>query len=244
MASVGMVDPDSLERLVPDHVHQGITAADSLRLHLERYEFAARHARPGRLLDLACGVGYGTRLVFDRGTGVERALGVDLSAEAVGYARDRYAKPGIEFQTGNGLEFEDRDGFDTVVSLETVEHVPEPGRLLDRLAALVRPGGVLIASVPTTPTAFVNPHHLHDFTERSFRALVERPGFREVTHLTQRQPFSPLAILRREEPRMRDLRRNLAGYYLTHPRAAFERVVSTLRYGFANRYTTIAWRRG
>ena len=55
-----------LERLIPDQIRPGDTTGDqTLQLHLARYEFAAAHARPGRLLDIACGVGYGTRWLTD-----------------------------------------------------------------------------------------------------------------------------------------------------------------------------------
>ena len=56
------LDAESLERIVPDELRAGErTGEETLRLSLERYEFAARVLRPGRVLDLACGVGYGTR---------------------------------------------------------------------------------------------------------------------------------------------------------------------------------------
>jgi SAM-dependent methyltransferase len=240
-----VLDPDSLERLIPHDAskHDGVTHKATLALHLERYELAARYARPGRVLDLACGVGYGTRLVFDHGTQIREAIGVDLSDEAVRYAREHYAKPGIDYRCSDALVFTDRDGFDTVISLETIEHVRDPRALIERLVSHVRPGGVLIASVPTTPSADVNPHHLHDFTERSFRALVERPGLREVTCLRQVQPYSPWSTITRKETRMQHMRQNLIGYYARHPRAAIDRVVATLRFGFTNRYLTGVWRR-
>ena len=76
---------DTLERLVPDQVHaEDQAGAESLGLHLRRYEFAAEHARPGRLLDLACGVGYGTRLLADQRTDLQALTGVDLSPGAIG----------------------------------------------------------------------------------------------------------------------------------------------------------------
>ena len=58
-------DGDTLERLVPDHIEAG-EGEETLQLHLARYEFAAAHLRPGRVLDIACGVGYVTRLLADR----------------------------------------------------------------------------------------------------------------------------------------------------------------------------------
>jgi 2-polyprenyl-3-methyl-5-hydroxy-6-metoxy-1,4-benzoquinol methylase len=48
--------------------------------------------KPGRILDLACGVGYGTELLA-AAVGVEEVLGVDIDPEAIAYARDRYPHP-------------------------------------------------------------------------------------------------------------------------------------------------------
>ena len=56
---------DSLERLVPEQLkpHE-VTGQLTLQLHMERYEFAATQSQPGRILDIACGVGYGTEILF------------------------------------------------------------------------------------------------------------------------------------------------------------------------------------
>ncbi len=234
------IETDSLERLVPDDVAPGeTTGQETLRLHLERYEFAAGHARPGRLLDMACGVGYGTRLLADRAAGVEDALGVDLSQDAVDYALGRYANGKARYARGDALAFADEQGFDTVVSLETIEHVPDPRALVRRLAQLLRPGGVLIASVPVTPSVDFNMHHLHDFTARSFRALVAENGLVERAAFEQVQRVNPLAVLKKSEARLRERRPNLIAWYARHPSALARRIAATARYGFANHYLTL-----
>ena len=75
-----MLDPDSLERLVPNAMDAADPAArETLSLHLDRYAFAARVAKPGRLLDLACGVGYGTQHLLAQNPALGPALGVDVS---------------------------------------------------------------------------------------------------------------------------------------------------------------------
>jgi SAM-dependent methyltransferase len=233
---------NSLERLTPDRLAEtGATGLATLALHLERYEFAAKHLAPGRVLDLACGVGYGTRLLAERSG--QPVLGVDLSPAAIDYARQRYGGPGIEFQVSDALRFRDAQGFASIVSLETVEHLPEPGRFLAAMATLLRPGGTFIASVPTTPSTDVNPHHLHDFTERSFRAAVSVHGLREVECMRQVQRVPLGAVLGRSEARMSDLRPNLPAWYLRHPLALLRRLAATLRHGFTNHYVTIAWRK-
>jgi SAM-dependent methyltransferase len=233
---------DSLERLIPDQLAAlGATGRATLELHLARYEFAARHLRPGRALDLACGVGYGTRLLADR-AGV-RVVGVDVSPEAIAYARSRYGGAGVEFRVADAMRFEDAEGFDSIVSLETIEHLSDPAGFLAHAVSLLKPGGCFVASAPTTPSMDVNPHHRHDFSERSFRGAVAIHGLAEVDCLCQVQEVPLLAVLGRREARMSDVRRNLPAYYARHPRALLRRIATTLRHGFANHYLTIAWRK-
>ena len=234
---------DTLERLIPDELDPGdATGLATLALHVERYRFAATHLCPGRVLDIACGVGYGAELLAERAD--VQVLGVDLAEQAIAYAQRRNPGPRLEYRVADALAFEDAVGFDTIVSLETVEHVADPGLLIERLGAMLRPGGCLISSVPTTPSVDLNPHHRHDFSEREFRRLVARraPRLREFAALRQVQTVSPLRVLRRSERRMRDLRGSLPHYYLGHPGSLVRRVVATLRFGFVNRYLTVAWR--
>lgn len=233
---------DSLERIVPDELHDGESTGDeTLRLHLERYAFAARYAR-GRVLDMACGVGYGSALLMERVPAIEGIVGVDLSADAIAMANQRYAHPRIAFVQADAKRFR-CEPVDTIVSLETIEHVPGPDELVAHLVSLLKPGGCLVASVPSTPSVDANPHHLTDFTERSFRAMFTTRGCTELDVLRQVQPFSPVRIVRRQERRMQSMRKNLLGYYLQHPGAVVRRAWSTLVDGFANRYVTIVWRR-
>ena len=236
---------DSLERLVPTELEsEDSTGQATLELHLERYRYAARQIRPGRVLDIACGVGYGSQLLAQSREEVS-VVGVDLSEAAVAHARAHYAGPRVRFHASDAMGFEDPEGFDSIVSLETVEHVAAPGALIAHLSTLLRPEGVLIASVPTTPSVDLNPHHLHDFSERSFRNLVRQSthGLEEIGVFRQRQPVSLTAVLLRRERRMGDLRRGLLTYYARHPKAMLRRIAATLRFGLANHYATLAWQR-
>jgi SAM-dependent methyltransferase len=234
----------SLERLIPDQLDaHDATGQEALRIGLERYAFAARHALPGRLIDCACGVGYGTRHLVEAAPQVTQAIGLDLSRSTIAYANERYGHERIEFRQGNALGPIEGAPFDTVVSIETIEHLLDPQAFVARMTRLVRPGGLFIASVPTTPSVDANPYHLHDFTPRSFRRLFRPHGLIEIDAFVQDQPFSPMAVAKRSEARMADLRPNLPAYYARHPGAFARRVWSTLRHGFKNRYTTVVWKK-
>lgn len=236
------LDADSLERLIPDDVvAEDTTGAETLRLHAERYDFAARYLRPGRLLDIACGVGYGTRILTDAANGRVRGLGVDISNAAISHANERYANEVTRYLCVDAMNFESDEGFDTIVSIETIEHLADPRRFVEHVAAFLNPGGHFIASVPVTPSVDGNPHHMHDFTERSFRRLFEHLAFVAIASFEQDQHFSPGAVMTRREARMQHVRRNLPIWYLRHPGSLFRRLTSTLRYGFRNRYLTVVW---
>lgn len=234
----------SLERLVPDSLNDDdATGQETLELHLARYRFASQFITEGRVLDCACGVGYGSALLAENAIGPKQVLGMDIDSNAVAYAKNKFQAPNLEYREGDGCLFDDSEQFDTIVSLETVEHVPEPMALLENFARLLKSGGHLVASVPVTPSVDVNPYHLHDFTTKSFRNLGIALELNEVSCLPQDQPFSPLKIAAGNEARLDDMRDNLIGYYLKNPSAALKRIQSTVVDGFRNKYLTIAWQK-
>lgn len=244
-----MLDCSSLERIIPDQLaDEGTTGVATLDLHLERYKFAAQHLVEGTLLDMACGVGYGTSHLISACGQVRQATGVDLSEDAIKYASERYADHRIRWIAADATTFRPDDevgeaGFDNIVSLETIEHLPQPQLFFRHLVGLLRPGGVLVASVPTTPSVDGNPHHLTDFTEHSFRGMASGLPLKEVAGLCQVQPFSAAKIVAGKEKRLSRDHRSLLSFYLRNPGKLVDRLVATGRYGFVNRYSTIAWQR-
>jgi SAM-dependent methyltransferase len=232
-----------MERIIPTALAAGeVTGEETLRLHVERYQWAARRTGGGRVLDLACGVGYGA-VMLAAGPGVREVVAVDSDADAIGFAVGHYRHPRVSHRQSDGLAFGEPGAFDAVVSLETIEHVNDPERFFAHLVELVRPGGMLIASVPVTPSVDANPHHRTDFSRRSLGALGRRHGLVERDRLDQRQPWSAVDVLLRRERRAADRRRGLLGWYARHPDALARRLVATLRWGFVNHYRTQAWRR-
>ena len=243
MKSNETIDANSLERIVPDDVMPGeTTGSETLRLHMERYEFAARHLLPGNVLDIACGVGYGTALLADK-PAVTQAFGVDINSASVEYARRRYAKAKVLFECCDADEFRPGRLFTNIVSLETIEHVGNPDALFTHLVSLLLPGGRLIASVPITPSVDANPHHKRNFSRRTFKRMGKRNSLAYVNSMLQVQRFNPIAIVTRTEARSANTRPNLARFYLRNPSHLGLRLFSTLWDGFVNKYLTIVWQR-
>jgi SAM-dependent methyltransferase len=240
--SESVASASTLERLVPAALDpDDVTGQETYRLHIERYDFASRFIGSGRVLDCACGVGYGSHRLVAAGDGARRVTGVDIDESAVAYARTNFIDPRLDYVCADAATFQ-AEPFDAIVSFETIEHVVDPEALIDNFVRLLAPGGLLVASVPVTPSVDVNPFHLHDFTPSSFRRMFARRGLTEVDSLLQRQPYQPLKMLAGKETRLSDMRQNLVGYYATHPKAAVTRFYSTVVDGFCNKYLTCVWR--
>ena len=142
--------------------------------HVERYTWAARIAY-GRVIDVACGTGYGTALIAGSNK-VKSILGIDLSEEAILLCRQRYGRAGkkLSFKIGDALTV---SGAQTIVSFETIEHLEAPGKFLDRVHHVLDPEGRLLISVPLDEHEGQNKYHLHTFTEKSFKKLLLARGF-------------------------------------------------------------------
>lgn len=236
-----MKDIHSLERIVPDEVNKSVQwSAETLELHLERYRFAASKLKGGSILDIACGSGYGAHLLATSANDSVRSItAVDIDADSLVYARKRYAHPLIKYLQADATSFDDGRKFESIVSLETIEHLPNTKAFLQHLFQLLKSNGRLICSVPVTPSVDANPYHLHDFTEKQFLKLLMASGFVIEEKMIQVQPFSPSQVMDKREKRTESLRKNLPIYYLTQPMALIKRIVSTLRYGFTNRYLVV-----
>ncbi|WP_256203123.1 bifunctional 2-polyprenyl-6-hydroxyphenol methylase/3-demethylubiquinol 3-O-methyltransferase UbiG [Pseudomonas sp. ML96] len=241
MVEAGM---HSIERIYPPDLDPDNPADQAtLRIHLERYEFAASHLSGSRVLDMACGCGYGTALLAERHPD-KQVTGVDIDPDAIAYAQRHYRLPNLNYVCADAEAFASEQGFDNIVSLETIEHLPHPPRLVANYARLLASGGRVIASVPITPTLDGNPHHLHDFSRRSFLALFRRHSLRAgVQELEQIQHWQFRGLFSKRPDHAKQHRSEGVGnavldYYRRHPTYLLARLAAMLRYGFSNRYLT------
>lgn len=140
-------------------------------LHLRRYEFALAHVAGKRVVDCACGVGYGAAMLLEQG-GAASVVGLDLDPRAVDYASRRYGRVGLTFRAASATATGLADRWAGVVtSFETIEHVEEPAAAIEELARILVRGGTLILSTPNDWGA--TEHHAHSFTRESLAALLE-----------------------------------------------------------------------
>jgi len=146
--------------------------------HYVRYQFASSHVRNLRVLDAACGTGYGTKILADAAAEV---WGVDVDAEAVEYARSKYSSPNIHYTVASvdNLPFDD-GSFDAVVSFETIEHLPIDAqeRFLREIARVLSADGTLIISTPnkkeySDASDYKNEYHIREFYESEFVNLLK-----------------------------------------------------------------------
>lgn len=145
--------------------------------HYARYAFATRFASGKRVLDCACGEGFGAYLLSATAAQVDA---VDLSEAAVAHAARRYVAPNLSFRQANALALPFAAAqFDLVVSFETLEHLVEHEQLLAEFARVLKPDGILLISTPdkrvySDLAGYRNEFHPRELYADEFAALLAR----------------------------------------------------------------------
>jgi SAM-dependent methyltransferase len=159
------------ERTLPDVPEENYW----FQRHLAVYEWIGRRVHGRRVVDLACGEGYGAALL---GRTAASVVGVDANLDAFEHARARYTGDGVAFER-NMVEVWEGD-VDCVVFLQTIEHVPAPDGLMAHVRDLIGPAGVAYVSTPNVLTLAPkgqersgNPWHVHEYRPQEYRALCE-----------------------------------------------------------------------
>ncbi len=160
------------ERFVP-----GI-AGEIAHEHWHRYAFARRFTATRRVLDVACGEGYGSALLAANARSV---VGIDVAHEATRHAAATYAQvAGLAFVTGSAAALPLPDAsVDVVVSFETIEHLPPQDQpaMLAEFARVLTPDGLVVLSAPnpveySDARNYRNPFHTREPSRDELTALL------------------------------------------------------------------------
>ena len=146
--------------------------------HLHRYRFAKEYVKGKRVLDMACGEGYGSFILSED---AESVVGVDISPACVRHASAKYGGAGLRFVEGSITDVppEGRGAYDVIVCFEALEHIEAHDELMDEVTRLLKPEGVFIVSTPDKGTysdrpGYHNPFHVRELYPDEFRDLLSK----------------------------------------------------------------------
>lgn len=166
------------------------TTLDEVRPdHVERYKFAARWIQAAdlgpepRILDAACGCGYGTQMLAEKTKGQVR--GVDISGDAISHAQEYFAHPMVTYTMADIQHFTPTPR-DVIVSFETIEHVAAANGLIRKFAGIAPR---LICSVPNQEILPFDParheFHIRHYSPADLTDLLVSNGYRVREWWTQ-----------------------------------------------------------
>jgi SAM-dependent methyltransferase len=145
--------------------------------HVGRYKWVARWVSGKRVIDAACGTGYGAFALAKGGTSL--VTGFDISVAAIDEARTIYQASNLNFRMADIRQLPVPDAsVDAFVSFETIEHLQRPTEYLGEVARVLVPGGLFFCSTPnrvlTSPGLQLadrplNPHHWREYSAEEFR---------------------------------------------------------------------------
>lgn len=144
--------------------------------HLHRYRVASETIKPGAtVLDLACGEGFGTNYITQH-CKPQKAIGGDLSTEAIGLCTKKYPEPAFMIMDGTATGQPDAF-FSDIISFETIEHTTQYREMVREFFRILKPGGHLYLSTPNilvnSPDGVVrNPYHTQEFNYEELKTIL------------------------------------------------------------------------
>jgi SAM-dependent methyltransferase len=162
------------EFLIPDKL-PNIDWQDYQR-HILRYLFTKKYVKDKIVLDIACGVGYGSYILAKEDA--KKVIGGEIKSTLLDYANFYYKKENLSFIRLDccNLPFSDTS-FDLIVSFETIEHLIDSRKFLSECKRILKAGGLFICSTPNRSFRVYKentpPFHLHEFNLKEFKSLLQ-----------------------------------------------------------------------
>lgn len=162
------------ERIVPENLNEPFYVE-----HIQRYRFALPHCRGKFVLDLGCGVGYGSYfLARNRSKHIDA---LDIDPKAIKYAQKRYTHTKIKYWVSDAKELPfDKNVFDCVVSFEVIEHIKEYTIYLKEIKRVLKKNGKFILSTPNIlgHRHSTSAYHHKEFSPKELLNTLKRSGFK------------------------------------------------------------------
>lgn len=160
------------ERIVPGATDCEPTFAQKMyQEHIARYAFAAQLAEGADVLDVGCGVGYGSQWLGKMGA--RSVLGFDLSAEAIEHARMNYFHPAVSYKVQDAAAITEQHRYDLVTCFELIEHIEKQEKVLDLIKAALREDGILAISTPRPLNEIRTHFHVHEMSFEELFGLLK-----------------------------------------------------------------------
>lgn len=174
------------ETLLPEC--ESLTTMD---IHNGRYRWAAQHIEGGRVLDVGCGIGYGSVALLEK---CEEYVGFDCHPGRKKRADVEYAGEHATFITHSANDpfpMPD-DSFDAVVCFEAIEHIKKDYHAMAEIARVLKPGRKFFCSTPINYGQTKGHYHIREYSISAFKKLIESQ-FAEVEYFGQ--PYADAFVL-------------------------------------------------
>ena len=151
--------------------------------YLHRYRFTKEFVRGKKVLNLACGEGYGSFMLSEEADSV---VGIDIDGLAINHARSKHIKENLEFVKGSvtDVPIEEEKLFDVIVYFEAMESIQKYDKLMMEVKRLLKPDGIFIVSTLNKNIPSDQPHdqptfHLKGLYFDEFKDLLSK-NFKNV----------------------------------------------------------------
>jgi len=151
--------------------------------HLHRYRFAEEFVKGKKVLDLACGEGYGSYMLAEK---AREVIGVDIDESTIKHASAKYIKDNLKFikSSMTAIAMESEKKIDVIICFEALEHVEEHDKVMAEIKRVLKDDGIFIVSMPnkhiySDSSDYKNPWHKRELYLNEFEILL-RSTFKNV----------------------------------------------------------------
>lgn len=140
-------------------------------IHEARYRWAAKDIR-GRVLDVGCGIGYGSKILLEK---CDEYIGFDKYLCRKQRADRDYADDRATFLVHSAnvsFPFESKS-FNTIICFEAIEHIQNHYKAMAEIARVLKSGGVFFCSTPINEGQPIGHYHIREYTVDQFKDLIE-----------------------------------------------------------------------